>query len=96
MAAVRQEMLADCERKAGEVMLNLLRKATSAVAPDPKAAPGLFYECVRLRHEAKVSGWVCCRPACLASCVSIHCRSHFNRTRPNPSRITIDPTKHMD
>ncbi len=62
MAAVRQEMLADCERKAGEVMLNLLRKATSAVAPDPKAAPGLFYECVRLHQEAKVNesiNWAC-------------------------------------
>lgn len=57
-AAVQEEMLADCERKAGEVMLNLLRKATAAVAPDPEAAPGLFYECVRLRQEAKVGGLV--------------------------------------
>lgn len=55
--AVQEEMLADCERKAGEVMLNLLRRATSAVAPDPEAAPGLFYECVRLRQEAKVGRW---------------------------------------
>jgi hypothetical protein len=59
-AAVQQEMLADCERKAGEVMLNLLRRATSAVSPDPAAAPGLFYECVRLRQEAKVSECIVC------------------------------------
>lgn len=72
--AVQEEMLADCERKAGEVMLNLLRRATSAVAPDPEAAPGLFYECVRLRQEAKVGACVdrflwmmsCLRAACLA------------------------------
>lgn len=53
-AVVQEEMLADCERKAGEVVLDSLRRATSAVAPDPEAAPGLFYECVRLRQEAKV------------------------------------------
>ena len=53
--AVQEEMLADCERKAGEVMLNFLRKATSAIAPDPIAAPGLFLECVRLKQEAKAA-----------------------------------------
>jgi hypothetical protein len=53
--AVQEEMLADCERKAGEIMLNLLRKATSAMSPDPEAAPGIFLECVRLRQEAKAA-----------------------------------------
>ncbi len=51
--AVQEEMLTDCERKAGEVMLSFLRKATSAIAPDPIAAPGLFLQCVRLKQEAK-------------------------------------------
>lgn len=91
---VQEEMLADCERKAGEVMLNLLRRATSAVAPDPEAAPGLFYECVRLRQEAKVGGWVGGRVAGQRVC-----RLSIGRTSiqsdPNPSRITTDPTKHM-
>lgn len=53
--AVQEEMLADCERKAGEIMLNLLRRATSAMAPDPEAAPGIFLECVRLRQEVKAA-----------------------------------------
>ena len=53
--AVQGEMLADCERKTGEVMLNFLRRATSAIAPDPEAAPGLFLECVRMKQEAKAA-----------------------------------------
>lgn len=52
--AINQEILADCERKAGQSLLDLLRKATSAVAPDPDAAYELFHQCVRLRQEHKV------------------------------------------
>lgn len=52
---VQQEMLEDCERKTGDVVLNLLRKATSAIAPDPAAAPALFLECVRLKQETKAA-----------------------------------------
>ena len=53
---VQEEMLSDCERKAGDALLNRLRKATSAISPDPIAAPILFYECARLKQEAKVIG----------------------------------------
>lgn len=53
--AIQEEMLADCERKVGEVMLNMLRKATSAVNPEPEAAPGLFNGCVRFKQEAKAA-----------------------------------------
>lgn len=53
--AINSEILADCERKAGQSLLDLLRKATSAMSPDPEAAYELFHECVRLKHEAKVS-----------------------------------------
>lgn len=58
LQAIQEEMLADCERKAGDALLNRLRKATSAILPNPMAAPVLFYECARLKQEAKVSRYV--------------------------------------
>jgi hypothetical protein len=56
--SVELEMLGDCERKAGQAILDMLRTATSASAPDPQAALFLFSECVRLGHESKVCGCI--------------------------------------
>jgi len=51
---VHTEMLADCERKAGGALLELLRSSCSTISPDPIAARGLFRSCLRLKLEAKV------------------------------------------